>query len=60
MCGIYRRSIYKKAKECLENDMHQLMNLLKNSEVDYAEFNSSEEFYNLNSPAEYEIAMTKF
>ncbi len=60
MCGIYRRNIYKKAKECLDNDMHQLMNLLKNSEVNYEVFDSSGEFFNLNSPLEYETAMNKF
>lgn len=59
MCGIYRRTIYLTAKNYLDNDIHQLMKLLKSSEVKYVEFDSSEEFYNLNSPAEYEIAIKK-
>lgn len=60
MCGIYRRSICAKAKEYLDNNIHQLMKLLANSKVDYKIFDSSEEFFNLNSPAEYEMALVNF
>jgi molybdopterin-guanine dinucleotide biosynthesis protein A len=60
MCGIYRRTIYPLAKKYLNDDMHQLMKLLKNSTTEYLEFGSNKEFLNLNSPDQYEIAIAKY
>ncbi|MEA2027889.1 MAG: molybdenum cofactor guanylyltransferase MobA [Campylobacterota bacterium] len=58
LCGIYRRSILPKAKEFLAQDNHKLNFLLKSTNTVFVEFESDEQFMNLNHPHEYQKALS--
>jgi len=58
LCAIYRRSSLKVAKTLLTQNTHRLQTLLKTLNTQVVEFNSKEEFANLNHLEEYQKALT--
>jgi len=53
LCGIYKKSILKNAKEYLEKDIHKLTYLIKNSNTTFVEFEDESKFANLNYREDY-------
>ena len=58
MCGIYHASLYEKFKHMLVTDEHKLVYLLKNSNTSYVNFENKTSFLNLNTPQDYQHALT--
>jgi len=59
LCGIYRRTILKKAKEALSLNRHRLVSLLNEVGGQKIKIDDTESFMNLNHPFEYEEAMIR-
>ena len=59
MCGIYHRSLEDKFQQMLEDDIHKLGMLLKQSATKELFFENDFPFTNLNHPHEYEAALKK-
>lgn len=57
MCGIYHRTLHKTFKQMLQDDVHKLGMLLKNSNTKFVYFEEEHPFSNLNHPHEYEKAL---
>jgi len=58
MCGIYHKSLTNKFTKMLEEDNHKLGFLLKSSNTKFVKFDDEKAFLNLNSPQEYQQALT--
>lgn len=58
MCGIYHQSLEPKFHSMLNNNTHKLGFLLKNSKTTYVNFQNTKAFLNLNTPQEYQEALT--
>ncbi|WP_428737514.1 molybdenum cofactor guanylyltransferase MobA [Sulfurimonas sp.] len=59
LCGIYHRSLLERFLEMEKNDTHKLHYLLKNSNVNFVNFEDKEKFLNLNNQEEYQQALQK-
>ncbi|MDQ1263222.1 MAG: molybdenum cofactor guanylyltransferase [Campylobacterota bacterium] len=57
MCGIYHNSLKDKFEKMLLEGNHKLGFLLKNSNIEYLNFDDEEAFLNLNHPHEYQKAL---
>ncbi len=60
LCAIYKKSIISKAKEYLEQDIHKLTYLLKNSNTTIVEFDNRDKFANLNYKSDYIDAIKSY
>lgn len=58
MCGIYHASLYSSFKEMLASNQHKLGYLLKHSHTRYVHFQNKRSFLNLNTPQDYQEALT--
>ena len=56
LCGIYRRSVLRSAKEFLAQNRHRLQSLLESVETQKIFFDEPQTFMNLNYPVDYELA----
>lgn len=58
LCGIFSTILLEKIDNMLKNDIHKVGYLIKNSNFNIVNFNSDEEFINLNFYDEYKKALT--
>ncbi len=59
MCGIYTTKLKPKLEKMVEEENHRLGYLLKNADTLFVDFKEDAPFFNMNTPAEYEIASQK-
>jgi molybdopterin-guanine dinucleotide biosynthesis protein A len=59
LCGIYRRSILKRAKEALALNHHRLLSLFDDVGGQKVKIKDSDVFMNLNHPEDYEEALKR-
>jgi len=59
LCGIYSRALQASIKTMIDNSDHKLMKLLKNSNVHYIDVEDEVLLSNLNTPEQYEEALSK-
>jgi molybdopterin-guanine dinucleotide biosynthesis protein A len=57
LCGIYKRSVLKIAKQNMQEDNHRIGNVLKDVKTKFVFFEDDSAFKNLNHPHEYEEAL---
>ncbi|WP_201352255.1 molybdenum cofactor guanylyltransferase MobA [Hydrogenimonas urashimensis] len=57
MCGIYTVKMIPKLKKMMEQGIHRLNHLLKNSDTLFVDFSEEEPFYNINTPQQYEAVI---
>ena len=57
LCGVFSNNITSKIDDMLQEDIHKVGYLLKNSTTKYIQFNNDDEFINLNEKFEYEKAI---
>ena len=57
LCGVFSKSILEKVVEMVDDDFHKVGALLKMVNTSYVKFDDENEFLNLNTPAEYKLAM---
>jgi molybdopterin-guanine dinucleotide biosynthesis protein A len=53
LCGVFNSTISSTIKSMIENDIHKIFYLIKNNKFNIIEFNSDEEFMNINNKEEY-------
>ena len=53
LCGVFNSTISSTIKSMIENDIHKIFYLIKNNKFNIIEFNSNEEFMNINNKEEY-------
>ena len=58
LCGVFSKSILAMVDECLEQDIHKINYLLRNSNTKEILFENSTQFLNLNTPEEYKLSLT--
>ena len=57
LCGLFTKSLYSKISNLLEQNIHKVNYLLRESRTNYIEFSDEKEFANLNTPEEYKNAI---
>ena len=57
LCGVFDKSVLGKVTEMVDDDFHKVGALLKRVNTSYISFDDENEFLNLNTPAEYKLAM---
>jgi len=57
LCGVFSTSLLPKIEKMLEQDIHKIGYLIKQSHVQVVEFDNEEEFLNMNTKEEYEKAL---
>lgn len=58
LCGVFKKSCLYKIKHMIENDIHKINYLIKNSNYKIIECRNEDEFLNINEPKEYKIALS--
>lgn len=59
LCGVFSKKTLQKVEECLNNDIHKINYLLRNSQTMELSFHDKEQFLNLNTPEEYKYSLSK-
>ncbi len=53
LCGVFSSNINSFIKDMIENDIHKIFYLIKNSSYKIIQFNNNDEFININNKNEY-------
>jgi molybdopterin-guanine dinucleotide biosynthesis protein A len=56
LCGIFKSNLSHKIDIYIEEKMHKINFLVKNSQTKYKEFDDEDQFININTPNEYQKA----
>ncbi|WP_198304307.1 molybdenum cofactor guanylyltransferase MobA [Arcobacter vandammei] len=57
LCGVFKKSCLENIKQMIENNIHKINYLIKNSNFKELEFLNEDEFLNINNQLEYEKAI---
>lgn len=58
LCGVFSKSILNNINNCLNEDIHKIGFLIKNSKTKEVLFKDSEQFLNLNTPDDYKLSLS--
>lgn len=57
LCGFYSPTLANKAKFLAQNNQHKIGTLIQNANIKIVNFDDKKQFFNINTPHEYESAL---